>query len=400
MSLSAPSTPQRYDRAMGATLCSERIDRLMHDLAALPPGPRRSAARERVIGLLVPLARRVACRFRAHREDHEDLVQVASLGLVKAVDGYDPALGHAFLSYALPTIVGEIKRHMRDHSAAVRLPRPLQEARARIFQASEELEQLHGGRSPSLAEIAEHTGLETDRVTATLRAVRECSPRYLDAAAGDGDHCAVVSLLGGEDPELGRVVDTVALTTAVKRLPERDRRVLYLRFYHERTQQEIAGAIGVSQMQVSRILARCFQRLRAALTTEPEPAPVDDLAPSRPLPHPAPPPSEDREPPVPPPLSGRGGDRPSARGRRRHSDAVFSSLTGGAGHCTGEPKGRQCVRGGSSEDGTPIRVGRRVTADSVIECRDALAIPTTSDRLVIRLRVVQPVEQMHRTRGR
>ncbi|MCX3063045.1 sigma-70 family RNA polymerase sigma factor [Streptomyces beihaiensis] len=263
---------QRYDGSPTAELSSERIDALMRDLAARPPGQGRTAARERTISLLVPLARRVARRFRAQSEDYDDLVQVASLGLVKAVDGYDPTLGHAFLSYALPTIVGEIKRHIRDHTTPVRLPRPVQEARALIFQAVAELQQRDGGRSPSPAQISENTGLEPGRVTATLRAVRECNPRYLDAQATDGEDCAIISRLGAEDRELSRVVDSVALTSAVKQLPEQDRHVLYLRFYRERTQQQIADVVGVSQMQVSRILTRCLQRLRVALASEPVPA--------------------------------------------------------------------------------------------------------------------------------
>jgi RNA polymerase sigma-70 factor (sigma-B/F/G subfamily) len=244
---------------------SEQLDSLLRELSEHPPGPRRAALREHVIRLLLPMARRVTRRFRRHGEEFDDLVQVASLGLVKAVDGYDPALGHAFLSYAVPKVTGEIRRHLRDRTATVRLPRPLREASGRIFQAVEELEQRLGGRSPTPEQIAAHTGLGRDRVLSALRAVHACRARSLDEPAGHDREIPLVRLIGAEDPALGRVVDTVSLTALVRRLPERDRRVLYLRFYREYTQRQIADAVGVSQMQVSRILRRCLDRLREAL---------------------------------------------------------------------------------------------------------------------------------------
>ncbi|MFC8521005.1 SigB/SigF/SigG family RNA polymerase sigma factor [Streptomyces sp. NPDC057257] len=256
-------------------LSSDQLDALMRDIAALPPGPRRTALRDLVIQRLLPLARRVARRFRARGEDLDDLVQVASLGVLKAVDGYDHTRGHAFLSYALPTVVGELKRHLRDRTTAVRLPRPLQEARGQVFQAAEELEQQLGGRSPTPEQIAAHTGLDPRRVVATLRAVRECSPRSLDAPAAGDEGSSLESLVGCEDRALDLVVDTVALSSLLERLPDRDRYVLYLRFYRDQTQHQIAETIGVSQMQVSRILMRCFTKLRQDLLTTEPPAETD-----------------------------------------------------------------------------------------------------------------------------
>ncbi|MCH0566722.1 sigma-70 family RNA polymerase sigma factor, partial [Streptomyces sp. MUM 2J] len=244
---------------------SEDIDALMRELAALPPGPQRRAARERTIGLLVPLARRLARRFHGRSEDDDDLVQVASVGLIKAVDGYDPDRGYAFLAYAVPTVVGEIRRHLRDRTGVLRLPRPVQEARGPVLQAVEELQQRNGGRSPSPVEIAAHTGLEPHRVTGTLRAVQACRARSLDAQTDSGVDGTLLSLVGTEDRELDRVLDSVALDSAVRRLPERDRLVLRLRFYQDFTQQQIADVIGVSQMQVSRILSRCLRQLREVL---------------------------------------------------------------------------------------------------------------------------------------
>ncbi|MEW2077850.1 SigB/SigF/SigG family RNA polymerase sigma factor [Streptomyces sp. NPDC013433] len=264
MSTSAADVIRTRDAAVPEP-SSEQLDALLRELSEHPPGLRRAALRDRVIRLLLPMARRVTRRFQCQGEESDDLVQVASLGLIKAVDGYDPARGHAFLAYALPKVTGELRRHLRDRTTTVRLPRPLQEASGRIFQAVEELEQRLGGRSPTSEQIAEHTGLGQDRVLSTLRAVHACRPRSLDEPTGHGREGPLAHLVGAEDPALGRVVDTVSLAALVKRLPERDRQVLYLRFYRERTQQQIADAIGVSQMQVSRILRRCFDRLREAL---------------------------------------------------------------------------------------------------------------------------------------
>ncbi|WP_164555770.1 MULTISPECIES: sigma-70 family RNA polymerase sigma factor [unclassified Streptomyces] len=246
---------------------SEELDALLRELSAQPPGQRRAALRDQVIRRLLPMARRVSRRFQRHGEDFDDLLQVASLGLIKAVDGYDPALGHAFLSYALPKVTGELRRHLRDRTATVRLPRPFQEASGRILNAVEELEQRFGGCSPTTEQIAAHTGLGQERVRSALRAVHACRTRSLDEPAGQGEGSSLACLVGAEDPALDRVVDTVALAALVRQLPERDRRVLYLRFYRERTQQQIAEAVGVSQMQVSRILRRCLDRLRGALLT-------------------------------------------------------------------------------------------------------------------------------------
>ncbi|MBC7270107.1 MAG: sigma-70 family RNA polymerase sigma factor [Streptomyces sp.] len=244
---------------------SEQLDDLMRDMCAQPPGSRRAAVREHVIRRLLPLARRVARRYQRHGEDLDDLVQVAAVGLVKAVDSFDPRLGHAFLSYCLPKITGELRRHVRDRTAVIRLPRPLQEASGPVIHAIEELEQRHGGRRPTAAQIAEHTGLDCGRVLATLRAVHECRLRSLDEPADHDDGLPLASLLGAADAALEHVVDSVALASVVKRLPRRDQRVLYLRFYREQSQQQIANAVGVSQMQVSRILRRCCDRLREAL---------------------------------------------------------------------------------------------------------------------------------------
>ncbi|MEU0218643.1 sigma-70 family RNA polymerase sigma factor [Streptomyces sp. NPDC006265] len=148
----------------------EHIDELVCSVADLPPGPERQVARERVTGQLMPLARRIAGKFRiTGGEDLEDLFQVACLGLVKAIDRYDPHRGHAFLSYAVPTITGELKRHLRDRSGLVRLPRQVQEARQRVWRAREELQQRTQGDAPTPAEISEACGLPEEAVQEAMR---------------------------------------------------------------------------------------------------------------------------------------------------------------------------------------------------------------------------------------
>ncbi|WP_431990831.1 sigma-70 family RNA polymerase sigma factor [Streptomyces albogriseolus] len=258
MSATAPAPLPDSDLTVRSEPCPDQPDAVMGDLARLSDGTRRDTLRDLVIRMLLPMARRVSRRFQRQGVDFDDLVQVASVGLIKAVDGYDPHRGHAFLSYAIPKLTGEIRRHLRDRTAAVRLPRSLQEASGPVFRAAEELQQRLGDGSPTPDQIAEHTGLETDRVASTLRALHECRPRSLDEPARSDQESPLAFLIGSEDAALGRVVDTVALVTEVRQLPERDRRVLYPRFYPEQTQQQIADVIGVSQMQVSRILRRCL----------------------------------------------------------------------------------------------------------------------------------------------
>ncbi|GAA2483528.1 sigma-70 family RNA polymerase sigma factor [Streptomyces longisporus] len=340
----ATSTRPEHSPARAVDWSSERIDALMRDLAALPRGPRRAALRDRVIQLLLPVARRAARRFRAGGEDFDDLVQVACLGLIKAVDGYDPTLGHAFLSYAMPTIVGEIKRHLRDRTMLMRLPRPIQEARSQVFQAVEELEQRHGGQRPSAEQVAEHTGLGLPLVISTLRAVRECSPRYLDAETDNGGGSPLISLIGSEDSALGLAVDTLALATALKRLPERERHILYLRFYEDRTQQQIADAVGVSQMQISRILAHCFARLREALD-ECVPAPRAHRTSHRPAP---PSPAHRRRRTT--PRRERNRQPPPTR-RPRHRDTRIEATGTAAAAPSSSPRGG---RGRPSRSRSPL----------------------------------------------
>ncbi|MCD0484883.1 SigB/SigF/SigG family RNA polymerase sigma factor [Streptacidiphilus sp. ASG 303] len=241
----------------------EQVDALLRRLSELRDSPERLAVRDEAVRSLLPLARRIAGRFRGRGEDAEDLYQVACVGLVKAVDGYDGARGHAFLSYAVPTIRGEVRRHLRDRTAGVHVPRPVQEVLARIRTARAELQQRNHGARPTAEDLAAHTGLDVADVRRALGAEDVRHTRSLDAApAGRHGGPALADLAGAEDPGLDLAVDRVSLRPLVERLPERERRILYLRFFEDMTQRQVAEAVGLSQMHVSRLLRDCFTLLR------------------------------------------------------------------------------------------------------------------------------------------
>ncbi|GGN20621.1 SigB/SigF/SigG family RNA polymerase sigma factor [Streptomyces fuscichromogenes] len=237
-------------------------------LAELPAGPERRALRDELVELWLPMAERIAVRFRGRGETLEDLEQVAALGLVKAVDRYDPARGRAFEAYAVPTITGEIKRHFRDHMWTLHVPRRVQELRNRVRAALRELEQTTPGHAPSVAEIAARTRLTESEVRAGMEALECYSALSLDAEVPGGDGYALADTLGGADPGYDLVDDRTAAEPCLQGLPERDRLILYLRFFRGMTQSRIADQLGISQMHVSRLLSACFDRLRDELPAE------------------------------------------------------------------------------------------------------------------------------------
>ncbi|MCS0606499.1 RNA polymerase sigma factor SigF [Streptomyces sp. LP11] len=237
-------------------------------LAKLPDGPERQALRDELVGLWLPMAERIAVRFRGRGENLEDLYQVAALGLVKAVDHYDPERGRAFEAYAVPTITGEIKRHFRDHMWTLHVPRRVQDLRNRVRSAAKELAQTTSGRAPSVAEIAEHTGLTEDEVRAGMEALECFSALSLDAEVAGTDGYALGDSLGAPDLGFDLVVDRAAVKPCLEALPERERTILYLRFFGGMTQSRIAEQLGISQMHVSRLLSACFDRLREQLLAE------------------------------------------------------------------------------------------------------------------------------------
>lgn len=211
------------------------------------------------------MAERLAGRFRNKGESADDLAQVAALGLVKAVDRFDPARGHAFASFAIPTVVGELKRHFRDHLWAMHVPRRIQELRMCVRGARSVMEQELGGRSPTVAEMCERTGLTEAEVLTGLEASACCEPVSLDGPLAGTEEGRLVEILGGEDGDLDLVVLRESLRPLLAELSERDRRVLYLRFFADLTQSQIADALGVSQMQISRMLCRLCGQLRQGL---------------------------------------------------------------------------------------------------------------------------------------
>ncbi|MGC5035948.1 RNA polymerase sigma factor SigF [Streptomyces sp. DT190] len=232
-------------------------------LSTLPAGPERDALRDEIVEAWLPMADRLAGRFRSRGESFDDLRQVAALGLVKAVDRYDPERGHAFESYAVPTITGEIKRHFRDHMWTLHVPRRVQDLRNRVRSACQELSQTVSDRRPTVAEIAEHTEMSEEDVRAGLEALESFTALSLDAELpGSEDGYSLGDALGATDPALDTVVDREAVRRRLAALPERERAILYMRFFDDMTQSRIAEELGISQMHVSRLISRCCGRVR------------------------------------------------------------------------------------------------------------------------------------------
>ncbi|MEY7977205.1 SigB/SigF/SigG family RNA polymerase sigma factor [Streptomyces pilosus] len=257
----SPRKPHSHDDAPDT---AEHFSRL----AALPEGPERRALRDELVTVWLPMAERIAVRFRGRGEALEDLYQVAALGLVKAVDHYDPDRGNAFAAYAVPTITGEIKRHFRDHMWTLPVPRRVQDLRNRVRHAAKERAQTTPGRSPTVPEIAAYTRLTEDEVRTGAEALECFSALSLEAEMPGTDGYALGDALGGPDPGYDTVVDRVAVRPCLEALPERERLILYLRFFTGMTQSGIAEQLGISQMHVSRLLSSCFAQLREELRTE------------------------------------------------------------------------------------------------------------------------------------
>jgi len=229
-------------------------------------------ARAQLVERFLPLARSLALRYRrSGGESLDDLIQVASLGLVKAIDRYDPQSGNAFSSYAVPTIVGEIKRHFRDRTWSVRPPRGLQELTVRIERVVDELaEQLH--RQPSVAEIATATGAADEDVLEALQvrgARRSLSLDMPRATANDPNDTTLGDSIGVNDGEFERAEDRATLARVLRMLTAREREILRMRFEQDMTQAQIGAAVGVSQMQISRIIRQTLARLHVDTHQQP-----------------------------------------------------------------------------------------------------------------------------------
>ena len=232
-------------------------------LATLADGPERDSVRDELVKAWLPMAHRIAGRFRERGESLEDLRQVAALGLVKAIDRFDPERG-AFESYAVPTVTGEIKRHFRDRMWALRVPRRVQELRNKVRVARRDLVQTPGTPEPTPAELAAHTGLTEDEVKAGLEALESFSTLSLDAElSGDEDGYSLADTLGTADSSYDVVIDRESAKEGLRRLPERERAILYMRYFEDMTQSRIAEQLGISQMHVSRLISRSCARVRA-----------------------------------------------------------------------------------------------------------------------------------------
>jgi RNA polymerase sigma-B factor len=225
------------------------------------------AARDELVERFLPLARGLARRYHRGTEPFDDLVQVASIGLLGAIDRFDPERGREFTTFAVPTIVGELKRHYRDHGWAMKVLRGDKERVLDVVRATEQLS-ARLGRAPAPAEVAEHTGLDLAAVLDALELAVAARPSSLDEHwhASDGEPgwaAAAGAALGRDDPELARVEARDVVWRSVRTLTPRERRVLHLRFVEDLTQTEIGERIGVTQMQVSRILSRSLEHSRA-----------------------------------------------------------------------------------------------------------------------------------------
>jgi len=236
-------------------------------LADLPEGEDRSRVRARLIELYIPLAEYLARRFRNRGEQLDDLVQVANLGLIKSVDGYDAGRGAAFTSYAIPMIVGELKRHFRDKGWDVRVPRRLQELRLEITKVSGDLAQ-DLGRSPTVADLAARLDVSEEEIIEGLDCGQAYRAMSLDAPVGnDGDagQTGLGDLLGGVDPDMETVEHRESLRPLLAKLPAREQKIIAMRFFGNLTQSQIAAELGISQMHVSRLLAQALRVLREGL---------------------------------------------------------------------------------------------------------------------------------------
>lgn len=222
--------------------------------------PERSAVRDELITMHLPLVRYVARRYTGRGESPDDIMQVGTIGLMKAIDRFDGARGVAFSSFATPTIVGEIKRHFRDHTWSIHVPRPLKERGTKVSNTAESLA-ITLGRAPTVQEIAVGAGLEVGAVLEAMEASHAYAPLPLETPSGS----YVVEPISDESTLFGAVEDRETLLPLIRALSEQQQQVLQMRFSDEMSQTEIGEVLGISQMQVSRILGQCMSSLRIGL---------------------------------------------------------------------------------------------------------------------------------------
>ncbi|MGH2674503.1 MAG: RNA polymerase sigma factor SigF [Actinomycetota bacterium] len=234
------------------------------ELFARLPDPE---ARDELAALYRPLAEYLARRFYGRGEPLEDLIQVANIGLLKAIDRFDPARGVKFSTYATATVVGELKRHFRDKGWALRVPRRLQEAGMNVGRAVTDLYQ-DLGRAPTVAEIGERTGLSEEEVLEAMETAQAYTAASLDAPTDEEGVATQADRLGGEEEAYELLEGWTSVAPAIRALPHRERNILYLRFFRGLTQTQIAEELGISQMHVSRLLSRTLEELRRSVGGE------------------------------------------------------------------------------------------------------------------------------------
>ncbi|GCA97009.1 RNA polymerase sigma factor SigF [Mycolicibacterium sp. NCC-Tsukiji] len=224
------------------------------------------AQRDAIIERCLPLADHIARRFEGKGEARDDLLQVARIGLINAVKRFDVEMGSDFASFAVPTIMGEVRRHFRDNSWSVKVPRRMKELHLQIGTASAEMSQRLG-RAPTASELATELGIDRDEVLDGLMAGSSYKTTSIDGTAGSGsdERPSLAETLGDVDPGLEKVEYREALRPLLEELPERERTVLVLRFFESMTQSQIAAKVGISQMHVSRLLAKTLAQLREKL---------------------------------------------------------------------------------------------------------------------------------------
>jgi RNA polymerase sigma-B factor len=228
----------------------------------------RAEVRDELVNLHLPLVEHFARRFLNRGEPFDDLLQVGTIGLIKAVDRFDTGRGVEFSTYATPTIVGEIKRHFRDRGWAIRVPRRLQELRLSITAATAELTQEQG-RSPTVSELARKIGVSEEEVIEGLESSNAYSTLSLDAPDNTEDSAlSMIDVIGTDDEALSHVENRETIKPLLEGLDPREKHILTLRFFRGMTQSQIAAEIGISQMHVSRLLARTLERLRRSLDEE------------------------------------------------------------------------------------------------------------------------------------
>ena len=265
--MTSPDRPDGSEKSSGTGQSGyEHLAPLFLELTELPADhPRRAGLRDDLVAGHLPVARNIARRFANRGEPQDDLEQVATLGLIQAVDRFQPERGTDFLSFAVPTITGEVRRHFRDHAWSMRVPRRLKDLHVALGTAISELSQRIG-RAPTASELARHLDMPREDVLEGLEAAGAYRSTSLDdMLTGDDTGPALEGVIGKADAELDRVEYRTTLAPLLEQLPERERTILKLRFFGGMTQSQIAERVGLSQMHVSRLLSRTLVALRSQL---------------------------------------------------------------------------------------------------------------------------------------